>query len=82
MKLDPADAEWPRIFGAITGQTRLEIIRGLIALHPTMDELQGDLGDILVDLGRPEEAVEAYKEASRLDPTDNEWASKLKLLGH
>ena len=82
MRLDPADAEWPRIFGAITGQTRLEIIRGLIALHPTMDELQGDLGDILIDLGRPEEAIEAYKEASRLDPADNEWASKLKLLGH
>lgn len=82
MKLDPTDSEWPRVFSALTGQTRLEVLRGLIALHPNLDELQGDLGDALVDLGRPEEAIKAYKEAGRLDPADLEWAAKLKLLGH
>jgi cytochrome c-type biogenesis protein CcmH/NrfG len=82
MHLDPTDGEWPRLFSALTGQTRVEILRGLVALHPALDELQGDLGDALVDLGRPEDAVQAYQEASRLDPEDKEWKQKLKILGH
>jgi Flp pilus assembly protein TadD len=80
MAIDPTDVEWPRTMGAISGRPRLEILEELVLLHPELDELHGDIGDLLVDLGRVEEARQAYEKASALDPEDKEWKKKIKLL--
>jgi Flp pilus assembly protein TadD len=81
MRMDPTDNTWPRLVGALTGTPRVELLQELVVLHPNNDELHGDLGDMLVDLGRQEEAASAYLEATRLDPADQEWKDKLKILG-
>ena len=82
MQIDPTDMSWPRLFSALTGQPRLDLLQEMVLLHPENDELHGDLGDMFVDLGRQDEAATAYKEATRLDPEDQEWKDKLKILGH
>jgi len=80
MHVDPTDAQWPRYVGLLTGKTRIEILNELIERHPENDELHGALGDLLVDLGRLQEAKRAYEKARALDRADKEWLEKLRFF--
>lgn len=63
----------------------LESARQAIALSPTFSAAHGMLGDVLLDLGRHEEATAAWSEAARLDRADAMWQERagqaLCLLG-
>ena len=79
--LDPTDSVWPRTVSALTGRSRVDLLSEALESHAENDELHGDLGDAYVDLGRTQEALEAYRRALELDPDDAEWKNKLSLLG-
>jgi tetratricopeptide (TPR) repeat protein len=48
---------------------------------PTNDELWGDVADELVMAGEIDKALRYYVHALRIDPTDEEWISKVMELG-
>ena len=79
--LDPVDTVWPRTISSLTGRSRVDLLTEALQTHSENDELHGDLGDAYVDLGQTQQALEAYRRATELDPDDAEWKSKLRLLG-
>lgn len=81
LELDPVDSAWPGMFCALTGRSRVDVLTGLLDAHDGNDELHGDLGDAFVDIGQTDDAIVHYRRAMELDPEDQEWATKLALLG-
>ena len=76
LELDPTDSEWQRAIFNLAGADRLlEIMdaRG----DSIGDEGLGDLGDVLRDVGRTEEACVAYRRANAIDPSDDEWINRV-----
>jgi tetratricopeptide (TPR) repeat protein len=65
LEADPQDSEWPG-----------KALTCLLRLDPTGDEALGDLGDRLASFGRMVDACAAYKEALRIDKSDNEWKDR------
>ncbi len=78
---DPGDSEWLDKVLAISGQPKLDVLLELVDEHATNDELWGDLGDLYLDLGQPDEARDAFRKATALDPADEEWQRKLRMFG-
>jgi len=78
---DPGDSEWLDKVVAISGQPKLDILLELSAENPTNDELWGNLGDIYLDMGMPDDARTAFRKANALDPEDSEWQRKLQMFG-
>ena len=84
MLLDPNDGEWHNKISAITGESveelRAAASAGVLAMyeaqlgqHQEDDEWLGDYGDVLMSVGREEEACDLYATALALDPDDYEW---------
>lgn len=74
--LDPADNEWIRALLACPGHALdLDAIRREAGGD---DEQLGDLADSLWAMERHVEACEIYREASRLDPSDDEWREAVR----
>jgi tetratricopeptide (TPR) repeat protein len=80
LALDPRDSEWPYVMMIAGGVTRVDILEQQVETLDTDDELWGDLGDCYIDVGRRDEALEAYQRAQALDGDDEEWRTKLELL--
>lgn len=76
LELDPTDSEWQRAILGLAGvDAILEILH---AQGQDMgDEGLGDIGDILREAGRTEEACATYQRALALDPTDEEWTQRM-----
>jgi len=81
LMVDPGDSEWIDKVVAISGQPKLDILLELSGENPTDDELWGNLGDIYLDLGMPDDARAAFRKANALDPEDSEWQRKLQMFG-
>ena len=81
LSLDPTDSTWPTIYCALTGTSLVDVLTAQLDQHAENDELHGDLGDAYVTAGNPEKAKESYLRAAELDPDDEEWRSKLRVLG-
>ncbi len=64
----------------------LHVVRAALERMPGAYELHGELGAVLVDLGRIEESVKAYRDALALAPNDTDsnfsLGSGLLALGH
>lgn len=76
LELDPTDSEWQRAIFNLAGAERLlEIMdaRG----DSIGDEGLGDLGDVLREVGRTDDACVAYRRANALDPADDEWINRV-----
>lgn len=76
--LDPDDGEWLQKTSTLSGESRLELLEGLVAQHPNDDEVWGDLGDQYAAAERSAEALEAYRRALEIDPADSEWIQKVQ----
>lgn len=76
LQLDPTDSEWQR---AIINLTGLEQLMTFMAERGDSigDEGLGDLGDLLREYGRSDEACEIYRRASALDSSDDEWRQRI-----
>ena len=81
LSLDPTDSTWPTFYCALTGTSLVDVLTAQLDQHAENDELHGDLGDAYVTAGNPEKAKESYLRAAELDPDDEEWRSKLRVLG-
>ena len=84
MTLDPQDGEWHNKISTITGESLEDLIaagsaailatyEAELASHQEDDEWLGDYGDMLMSIGREEEACDLYATALALDPQDYEW---------
>ena len=78
--LSPANNAALESFGAVTGQTRLEILERLVDEVPGNDEVLGELADQLLADGRIREAAAYYRQALEVDDDDPEWTEKLSLI--
>ena len=78
---DPGDSEWLDKLVAISGEPKLDVLMALVEEGDANDELWGNLGDVYLDLGMSDEARDAYRKASALDPEDSEWLRKLQMFG-
>lgn len=80
LELDPTDSEWQRSILAVAGADVL--LEALQSHGGSMgDEGLGDIGDIMRENGRTEEACAMYQRAQALDPTDEEWAQRMAECG-
>ena len=77
---DPSDQEWLMMVVLLSGEPKLLVLERLAALHPQNDEVWGNLGDHHLELGQTEQAIEAFRKALDLDPSDEEWQAKLRLI--
>lgn len=77
---DPTDRNATAGLIAVTGKTLVEVLTALSERQPDNDELWGDLGDARLATGDREGALEAFRQAGRLDPGDSEWQSKTAVL--
>lgn len=78
LRLDNTDEEWIRRIVELGGQEAiLEMMRKNIEDNPENDEVLGDYGDLLSQLGQNEEACLAYQKAAQIDPEDSEWGDHL-----
>jgi len=77
--LDPGDSEWRGNVVELGGEEQL--MESLEAARATAvsDEALGDLGDLLREMGRFEEACELYREALQRDDVDSEWQRKVRV---
>ncbi|MFT5682425.1 MAG: tetratricopeptide (TPR) repeat protein [Myxococcota bacterium] len=76
LRLDPADSEWHRaVINLGDIDAVIEIINS--TAENASDETLGDMGDILRENGRNEEACELYRQALSMDPTDTEWTPRV-----
>ncbi len=84
MTLDPEDGEWHGKISDISGESVEEIraaasaeilatYEAQLPQHQEDDEWLGDYGDLLMQVGREEEACDLYATAMALDPQDYEW---------
>ena len=87
-ELDPDDDEWTRKIaqygGGLVGT--LGTVGGIAdtlagVAGGTDDEAIGDLGDTYATQGNRELALQHYRRALELDPTDAEWQNKLAIYG-
>ncbi|MBT3220922.1 MAG: tetratricopeptide repeat protein [Proteobacteria bacterium] len=70
--IDPSDGEWHTALSDL-GAGELILNQSRDELNPNDDESIGDWADILMSMGREEEACEHYTRAAELDPEDEEW---------
>ncbi|MBW1879915.1 MAG: tetratricopeptide repeat protein, partial [Deltaproteobacteria bacterium] len=77
---DPTDRDALTGVMVLTGKTLVDVLELLAERIPNNDELQGDLADAYVAVGEIDSALQAYRRASELDPSDSEWRGKLSLL--
>jgi tetratricopeptide (TPR) repeat protein len=84
LRIDPTDEEWISKVMELGGE---EVLLGLykdqMHAQPNNDELMGDYADLLMFLGRRDEACMAYQRAQQLDPEDSEWGDRVaECSGH
>jgi|GEM_PF-5208766 len=88
MLLDPQDGEWHSKISTITGESLEDLIaagsasilanyEAELPYHQEDDEWLGDYGDLLMSMGREEEACDLYSTALALDPQDYEWVGNV-----
>ena len=72
LRLDPADSEWHR---AVINLGDIDAVLEILSsnMDTSNDETLGDMGDLLREYGRTEEACALYRQAQALDPADSEW---------
>jgi len=78
--LNPVDEKALLSYMAVTGQTKLEVLTTLLEEVPDNDELMGEMGDLMLELGRPADALTHYKQAHAADEDDTEWSEKINML--
>ena len=76
LRLDPTDNEWQRAILQLAG---VDQVYALMRENPQSmgDEAMGDLGDMLREVGRTDEACEMYRQALARDPSDEEWGRRV-----
>ncbi len=77
---DPMDKEARRGVMLATDRTQVEVLTTLAERFESNDELWGDLGDALVNVGDLPGALDAYRKAQALDSDDTEWPRKVVVL--
>ena len=78
--LNPVDEKALLSYMAVTGLTKLEVMTRLLEEVPNNDELMGEMGDLMLELGRPDEALAHYRNALAADEDDTEWSEKISML--
>ncbi len=94
-EIDPDDSEWTRkiaelgggiasILGGVEGGVEGGIVGGIAGagtegVASGDDEAIGDLGDVYAQQGNRELALQHYRRALEIDPSDGEWQNKVSL---
>lgn len=80
-ELDPADTEWHIALAQLGGDT--DVVEAMAEhLDPNDDESLGNYGDMLMAVGRTDEACQHYRAAHELDPGDGEWQQYAPQCGY
>jgi tetratricopeptide (TPR) repeat protein len=75
LEIDPRNPDGWHLLGVVAMQVGKfdageQLLRRAVALHPTFGEMRRHMGECLLRMGRPTDAIGAYAEALRLSPAD------------